>query len=63
MNEKYIWISSVPANIYNIVAADMKGPKGISSFLLLIFRINNIVEKTAPIIKEKNIMKKTPFKP
>ena len=38
--------------MYNNVATDMNGPKGISSFLLLIFANNNTREITAPITNE-----------
>ena len=47
--------------MYNNVAADMNGPKGISSFLLLILAINNTRENSTNYNEKK--INKTPFTP
>ncbi len=60
---KYQLIISAPKNIYIKADKDMKGPKGISSFLPLIFNNIKITDITAPITKENNDINNTPFMP
>jgi len=41
----------------------MKGPKDISSFLFLTFKLNNIAEITAPLTNENKVINNTPLTP
>lgn len=41
----------------------MNGPKGISSFLPFIFKVNNNTEMMAPSTKDNNVINNTPLMP